>query len=69
VFLDIIENINPADVPAIQAAFVAAIAENVNMADNTQVSGWIKIIDAQTANWTVVNTTNSAGWQTINNLQ
>jgi len=76
----IAENINPADVPTIQAAFLASIAENINMADNTQVAGWIKIIDDQTANWTlisntetadwtVVSTTNNAGWTDINNLQ
>jgi hypothetical protein len=47
------ENINPADVPTIQAAFLASIAENINMADNQAVSGWIKIIDDQTANWTI----------------
>jgi hypothetical protein len=67
-------------VPTIQAAFQVAIAENINMADNTQVAGWIKIIDDQTANWalisntetadwTVVSTTNNAGWTDINNLQ
>jgi hypothetical protein len=67
-------------VPTIQAQFQTAIAENINMADNQAVAGWIKIIDDQTANWalinntetanwTVVSTTNNAGWTDINNLQ
>jgi len=79
-FFSIVENITNADAIAIQAGFVAFIAENLNMADNQTVSGWIKIIDDQTANWaiinntetagwTVVDTTDNAGWTVINNLQ
>ena len=79
-FFSIVEGVTNADAIAIQAGFVAFIAENLNMADNQSVSGWIKIIDAQTANWAVINnpetagwtvidTTESAGWQVINNPQ
>jgi hypothetical protein len=63
------ENFNPADTPAILAQFKAAIAENVIMADNQAVSGWIKIIDAQTANWATISNSETAGWTTINNSQ
>ena len=79
-FFSIVEGINNADAIAIQAGFIEFIAENLNMADNQSVSGWIKIIDAQTANWavinnpetpgwTVVNTTETPGWKLIDNLQ
>jgi len=79
-FFSIVEGITNADAISLQAGFIEFIAENLNMADNQSVSGWIKIIDAQTANWavinnpetagwTVVDTTESAGWQVINNLQ
>jgi len=79
-FFSIVEGVTNADAIAIQAAFVASIAENLNMADNQTVSGWIKIIDAQTANWAIINnnespgwsvvsTTESAGWTLIDNLQ
>lgn len=65
----IAENINPADVLAIQVAFLNAIAENVNMADNTVVSGWMKIIDDQTANWAVISNTESAGWAVVDTTE
>jgi len=79
-FFSIVEGVTNADAISIQAGFVAFIAENLNMADNQTVSGWIKIIDDQTANWalvsntetagwTLVSTTDDAGWQLINNLQ
>jgi hypothetical protein len=79
-FFSIVEGITNADAISLQAGFVAFIAENLNMADNQSVSGWIKIIDDQTANWaiinntetagwTVVDTTDNAGWQLINNPQ
>jgi len=42
-------------VQTILAQFQTAIAENVVMADNQAVSGWIKIIDVQTPGWTTIN--------------
>ena len=79
-FLSIVESLDLADLISLQAQFQVAVAENINMADNTAVSGWIKIIDDQIANWalvsntetpgwTVVDTTDNAGWTVINNLQ
>ena len=79
-FLSIVESLSLADLISLQAQFQVAVAENINMADNTAVSGWIKIIDDQIANWalvsntetpgwTVVDTTDNAGWTVINNLQ
>jgi hypothetical protein len=77
---NIVENITQTDSSTQASTFLQTIAENTNMADNTQVAGWVKITDDQTANWatinnsetanwTVVSTTNNAGWQNTNNLQ
>jgi hypothetical protein len=64
-----IENINSADSSTQVSAFLQSIAENLNLADNTVVTGWIKIIDAQTANWTSINNLQTSNWNTINNLE
>jgi len=77
---NIVENITQTDSSTQTSAFLQTIAENTNMADNTQVGGWIKIIDDQTANWalisntetanwTVVSTTNNANWALISNTE
>ena len=79
-FVSIVESLDITDLITLRAQFQAAVVENINMADNTKVAGWVKIIDDQIANWalvsttenagwTVVNTTDDAGWQLINNPQ
>jgi hypothetical protein len=79
-FFSIVESLSVADLITLRAQFQAAVVENTNMADNTKVAGWIKIIDDQIANWalvsttenagwTVVSTTDDAGWTLIDNLQ
>jgi hypothetical protein len=69
VYFTVIENISIVDVPAVQAAFQAVIAENINLLDNTEVAGWIKIIDDQTANWALINNPETAGWSLVNSAQ
>lgn len=79
-FFSIVESLSLADLITLRAQFQASVAENINMADNTKVAGWVKIIDDQIANWalvsttenagwTVANTTDDAGWTLIDNLQ
>jgi hypothetical protein len=65
----ITENLTLAEVQSIRADFAAAIAENVNLLDNSSVISWIKIIDAQTANWATINNAQTTTWTNIGNSQ
>ena len=63
------EALSSADFATAQAAFLETIAENATMLDNLGVSGWVKIIDSQTANWQTISDAQNPGWATINNIQ
>lgn len=53
--LSITENLSSLDSSTQQFSFLQSIVENAAVADNFGVGGWIKIIDAQTANWVNIN--------------
>jgi hypothetical protein len=56
IFVDsIVENVTMNNSQTVQAAFASSISENVTMADNTVTSSWIKIIDTQSPDWTIIN--------------
>jgi hypothetical protein len=68
-FAQATENLNSADVQTVVAAFQAAITENVVLADGFSVTGWIKIINVQAANWANVDAAQTPSWTNINNSQ
>ena len=63
------ENISPADAVSILTAFNVSITENSNLLDPSTASGWLKIIDAQTANWQNISNAGTANWTAVNNSQ
>ena len=68
-FGSVVENLNAADANTVLAAFQAAVAENITLAEAFAVSGWIKIIDAQNADWAIINDNQNSGWQNIPTVQ
>ena len=52
---DVTEAITMADSSSAPANFKPTISESVTMADNASVSGWLKVVDAQTPGWTTIN--------------
>jgi hypothetical protein len=67
--VSIFENLNPNDIPTVTAAFQAAISENVTLADNFGVGGWIKIVTTQIPGWTNITDTQTPGWTGMDNNQ
>lgn len=56
------ENLNSADARTVVAGFNVAISENTVLADSSAVSGWLKIITTQNANWTNLTDSQTPGW-------
>ena len=64
-----LEQLYSSDARAVQAGFAAAVAENATLADNTTVSGWLKIIDSQIADWGAINNVQTPGWTNVSDTQ
>jgi F0F1-type ATP synthase delta subunit len=65
-FESVFENLNSADAAAVLSTFQVAITENTTLADSAAVAGWLKIINDQSANWTLITPVNTlevySGW-------
>jgi len=53
--VSVTENIGMTNAQTNQFAYQAIVAENINILDNIEVAGWVKIDTDQTPSWIVIN--------------